>query len=306
MAIDTARITAELAVRAEVGLRRAAEFALGRAQHHAPVRAIFDRRRSPRGPAFRNKGPIRSAQAYRKFLASKSRARRVDLASAPRGAESLVSLGLGQQTGGSTAPGRSSTLIAADSGRTSKKSGKFIPGRPLSRSSRRLGRATSFAGHANSLVPVFRQGKSRVTGDFRRIGRAGPSVTQQGSSRPSIVSAGRSEQIRRSFLTSRGRFEVGSKRASFQGRIGGRLRGELHLTPPRWRGRTLWIYVRSTVPYAGYQEFGTSRHRAQPFMRPALYESRTILRSEVAKAVKRPTRGASSGVTPGRSGPGVG
>lgn len=47
------------------------------------------------------------------------------------------------------------------------------------------------------------------------------------------------------------------------------------------------MYVESPTPYATYQEFGTSHNRPQPFLRPALYESRNILRFEVRKAVDR-------------------
>jgi HK97 gp10 family phage protein len=38
--------------------------------------------------------------------------------------------------------------------------------------------------------------------------------------------------------------------------------------------------------YAGYQEYGTSRHPAQPFMRPALYEARVLLRKNLEKSLR--------------------
>jgi len=95
------------------------------------------------------------------------------------------------------------------------------------------------------------------------------------------------------FLTKAGKNELkiaaraGRTTALYKGRIGGRLRGELRLTPPETRGKVTWVYVESPTPYAGFQEFGTSRHRSQPFLRPALYESRQVLRYEVRRAVDK-------------------
>lgn len=37
----------------------------------------------------------------------------------------------------------------------------------------------------------------------------------------------------------------------------------------RWGGSVTWV-VGTNVEYAVYQEFGTSRHQAQPFLRPAV------------------------------------
>jgi HK97 gp10 family phage protein len=59
--------------------------------------------------------------------------------------------------------------------------------------------------------------------------------------------------------------------------LGGRLRdeifpGSVRQTSTGWSGDVV-----SPTYYAKYQEYGTSRHRAQPFMRPALYEMRKRL-----------------------------
>jgi HK97 gp10 family phage protein len=110
-------------------------------------------------------------------------------------------------------------------------------------------------------------------------------VQQGGQARPDTTISGNR------FLTSAGRREVERARkglgnsALFEGRIGGRLRGEIFIEGPVRDGNHIWFYVVSPTPYARYQEFGTRHHRAQPFLRPALYESRVVLRFEVRRAV---------------------
>ena len=72
--------------------------------------------------------------------------------------------------------------------------------------------------------------------------------------------------------------------------LGGRLRDSIEASDVRDDGKTISGEVFTEVPYARYQEYGTSRHRAQPFMRPALYESRQVLVNNVKKVLAR--RGA--------------
>lgn len=50
----------------------------------------------------------------------------------------------------------------------------------------------------------------------------------------------------------------------------GTLRASIHVEKSRRGERD----VVASAPYAGYVEVGTSRSRAQPFLRPALYQSR--------------------------------
>lgn len=73
--------------------------------------------------------------------------------------------------------------------------------------------------------------------------------------------------------------------------LGGRLRSEIYSTPATRRGDVLSGEVVSPTFYAKYQEYGTSHHRAQPYMRPALYEMRSRLRQHFVSAVRR-ERGA--------------
>ena len=102
-------------------------------------------------------------------------------------------------------------------------------------------------------------------------------------------------------LTGRGRYEVRSGRANFrdpaQGnvtRVGGRLRGELHVEGPVEKAGVLWWYVVSATKdpetgrlYPRDQEYGTRHHKAHPFMRPGLHESRSALRRIVRGEMRR-------------------
>lgn len=282
--IDWEATKQEILKRAEVGLVGAGEYALARAQHHAPVRAMFKRDR--RGKAFTGKGPISTHAAYSKFLASKERRRRVDV-------------------GRFVSTGQKDVTVKTATGKVEQRKisvgGDYESASLAKRANRATG--TSFSGHANSFAPVLRENGYRITGDFRRIGPVADVIRQRKgqASRPlraeSLEQHGRGNMIanfRARHLSSRGRYEV--KRAAmgmknsglFKGRVGGRLRGELRLKPPQWYGDTLWVYVESPTEYGPHQEYGTTRHRAQPFLRPALYESRGILRSKVRSAIGKP------------------
>lgn len=56
--------------------------------------------------------------------------------------------------------------------------------------------------------------------------------------------------------------------------LGGRLRDEIYRTKVTREGTKIYADVVSPTEYGKYQEYGTSHHRAQPYMRPALYEMR--------------------------------
>jgi len=70
--------------------------------------------------------------------------------------------------------------------------------------------------------------------------------------------------------------------------LGGRLRSEIYRTEVTKSNSRIYGEVISPTYYARYQEYGTSRHRAQPYMRPALYEMRSrlpqLFKSEVARS----------------------
>jgi HK97 gp10 family phage protein len=69
-------------------------------------------------------------------------------------------------------------------------------------------------------------------------------------------------------------------------RIGGRLRDEIYRTEIRTDGAKMYGDVIAPTEYAKYQEYGTSKHRAQPFMRPALYDMRGRFRDHVARSMR--------------------
>ncbi len=92
-------------------------------------------------------------------------------------------------------------------------------------------------------------------------------------------------------LTARGRWELKTGRAAFRspgGRstLGGRLRGEIHVRPPKGGGPVWVAKVVSPTPYAKYVEFGTRHSRAQPYLRPALAQVRESFRSRMRAAAR--------------------
>lgn len=272
--LDTTELRAQLEQRALIGLQRTAEFALGRAKHHAPVRAIFKRDR--RGKAFTGRS-IRSKSSYQGFLRSKtSRGRRAPF----RGIASIENVAALRRVGAMGMVQSGGAITG-----TSNRPRANIGGRWGSIQSKNYG--SRFTGHANSLFPVFRtQNNQRIAGDFRKVKQRGGTfnaVVQRGQGQPTVQT--RTARWRDNQLSSRGRYEFKTKRGLHKGRIGGRLRDEIRITGPMKRGGTTWMYVESPTPYAIHQEYGTKRHRAQPFLRPALYESRNVLRIEMRKAL---------------------
>lgn len=97
-------------------------------------------------------------------------------------------------------------------------------------------------------------------------------------------------------LTRHGKYELKSMRAAYKGRLGGRLRGEIHPTGAQIEGKKVTAMVVSPTSYAKYQEFGTRHHPAHPFMRPAAEESS----GQVVKTVKESLGPALAAGIPGR------
>lgn len=290
---DKVLIQQAIVAKALVGLRKATEYTLERARYHAPVRSIFKRTRrgSPIPTSWRT---MRSEKRYQAFLASKARTRAVDITS----------------------------VSETRSWARRQEVRSQMSGAPTSTRQPRHGTTGQFAGHRNSLIPVF-SGRSpagvpfRFTGDFRRFSAGklmkvasvrqtsvqtrevdnprGKVSIQQPWSAESMLSAQGRWELAHAGRGRKGRFPDGRKftlPALFVGsdkktRLGGRLRGELRIRGPERHAGSMWMYVESPTPYATYQEFGTSHNRPQPFLRPALYESRNILRFEVRKAVDR-------------------
>lgn len=74
------------------------------------------------------------------------------------------------------------------------------------------------------------------------------------------------------------------------GRLGGRLRRQIHATAVTRDGTRFGAGVESPTPYAIYQELGTAHNKAHPFLRPALQENeRTFvenLKAELANPLE--------------------
>jgi HK97 gp10 family phage protein len=111
------------------------------------------------------------------------------------------------------------------------------------------------------------KGKYEV-GRIARVARSGAPLT--GTTTPHLIL----------FLMKRGARLEGTalhRTATGDVTLGGRLRDEIHRTGTRMTSQTISGWVVSPTPYAKYQEWGTSRHRPQPYMRPALYKARSNL-----------------------------
>jgi hypothetical protein len=89
-------------------------------------------------------------------------------------------------------------------------------------------------------------------------------------------------------LTRRGRFELKVGRAIYRGRLGGRLRSEIHATPARLEGRWIVATIESPTDYAIHQEMGNIHTPAHPYLRPAGRQERPA----VIRAVKSGAVGA--------------
>lgn len=74
-------------------------------------------------------------------------------------------------------------------------------------------------------------------------------------------------------------------------RQGGRLRDEIRVTPVEGEGGKFQVMVVSPTPYAKFQEYGTRRNPASPFLRPALHESRGMVVASVRSAVRSAIKG---------------
>ena len=86
-------------------------------------------------------------------------------------------------------------------------------------------------------------------------------------------------------LSYRGRYELRTMRSAHKGELGGRLRDEIYLREAELDGTVIRVKIISPTPYAKYQELGTRHNPAHPYLRPAGYESRDAIRSDVGRSV---------------------
>lgn len=162
--------------------------------------------------------------------------------------------------------------------RTGREFSKLNPQKPTGRN------------RANDLIPKLtiqsgsRRGQ-RVRGDFREY--ANPFQ----DSAPGKLR----HRIAEENLTSRGKYEVRTRRAQHIFTAGGALRNSIRVDPAQIviatggkvsvRGRLL--AGSRKVPYARYVELGTSKMAARPFLIPALHAAREVFRARVIAEMKK-------------------
>lgn len=121
---------------------------------------------------------------------------------------------------------------------------------------------------------------ARGRGEYARAARLARKLesTKEGMTTESFARKAREMGIG-ARVTSGGRFMMG-----------GRLRDSITRGGIDDDGSSMSVEVYtdpSQQDYAAYQEYGTSRHVAQPFMRPALYESRQVLLRNINKELQK-------------------
>lgn len=157
--------------------------------------------------------------------------------------------------------------------------------------------------HNNSEVPILSANgdRERYYGDFRLYNQKNrelvpvATVGQIRGGRPQYSEV--PTKTANQFLTSRGQWEVASGRAAFtkgdRTTLGGSLKGSIvavKADPDVREGSVIYGHVRAgskKVYYARFQEFGTRHNRPHPFLRPALYDSRSVLKRNVIAALSR-------------------
>ena len=298
------------------GLDLTIDFALAKARHYVPVRAIFRRTRmsgkarlgtasaalsadlSPAQvlTAYRRR-PLNTARQFERFSQSQPPTHQITVQRIPLGQfrrlhqEDMLhqAFGLLQPGGHEATKGRSSIQRV-------------------------------FRGHANSEIPVARVGDVTIAGDLRLVqgGRLKPvpylksthgvvkvkppprSGYEQFSVAEQRIYGGKNHSA---LLTSKGAYEVKSGRANYtrsgETRVGGRLKASLRSEKPTlsYRSGVHWGYViagggnypdgTSVTFVARMQEYGSRHNRPHPFLRPALYEARGVLRANVLSSIVR-------------------
>lgn len=299
--INVNRIVVTLETRAVDGLNSALNKVVDSAQKHAPVRAIFNRDRRGQTEVPRVVLPSGSSTAdimrayrahriagpnqYKRWQRARVEPRRMDipdvqLTRPPR-----------ERNNGPYKNDREGFKYESQLELTEGSGIKRGPNR----------------GEINSEIPVMRSQGETVMGDFRQV-RGGKLVpvsyfhqmkggqvsvrTPEAPKGYSPVSFAENE------LTRRGEYEVRTGRANIRtksGRdqVGGALKHSIRkinatLATRNGRGKIIGYVVAGNkkVKYARYQEFGTRRHRAHPFLRPALYENRQTFIGEVRRGLQ--------------------
>ena len=249
--------------RAVEGLNEAVEWTAERARYHAPVRSAFN-------DVSKTGAPVHSRGGAKTEF--------------PRGEKN--------------ASGRRNYIRTTEQWKLFQKSRR--------RDKRFQGVDTYRVGKANSANPIFRVGNTRlgVEGlaaerDNPRQLAYGPFQDEKGARLTTLTletTSTKTPQFTISggkFLSTRGRYDLSRGRGLATSAVGGvqhggTLRNSIKPILASVTNRSsVWGYVVTDVPYAKYQEFGTSRNKAHPFLRPALYEARKMLPKLVRASIAR-------------------
>jgi HK97 gp10 family phage protein len=162
--------------------------------------------------------------------------------------------------------------------------GELVLGRVVHRSGRRAADPGTFKSNLASrhLTQVGRAAA--------RSGRGSRPIYAQGYQLNSTYSPLLTSRARYDLARGIGVHEVGAGSASRAGGgaviLGGALRDSIHATDIVDDGNGFQFELTASVRYAKYVEYGTYKDYAQPFLRPALKESKKYLRQIMRKHLK--------------------
>jgi hypothetical protein len=278
--INFGRIEQRIVQRAMSGGQVGAEYALSRAIHHAPVRKLF------RGTTYStSRAGFRQPRLRRANAGSVQRIGHANSAEPlfrtrnAQGKTEFLSGDFRRVRNGKLVKIRTSTDIPASQRRGYRAQ---VQGGTILFARGRGGKLT-----ARAIAPIS---ASQVRPSGRPVVKPTGRFEIEGSTRAHFTTGG--NLVGGKSLPS-GRL-VGQTRRGSTTRVGGRLRGELHVQGPVRQDATFWWYVVSATKdtetgrlYPLDQEYGTRHHPPHPFLRPALAESRDKFRN----AVKRTLRG---------------
>lgn len=174
---------------------------------------------------------------------------------------------------------------ATKGGKTTEGNIREVTGIEVGPSGVRFARPTTDAPfYQRAHSPLTAEGRPLLLEPVGRGEKDRPKAVERGTVEDYLSYRGRNEIARLVKVANQGKNPlVGEGNAATfttaggQVLLGGRLRDEIHRTPIKVTEKRIYGWVISPTSYAKYQEYGTSRHRAQPYMRPALYKARQSL-----------------------------
>lgn len=312
LTINYDKIESDLLTNAEIGLSKSAEVLLQRAKKYAPVRDIFQRGRRPgkesvpRGIQKRKRYKYQHKVFGRKLRHHQDSTRDRFMAQVKAQMPKTHRIGHGVK-GTKRIEGTSRGLYPFL--RMRDREGNPLPGRVEGdfRRARIDGGNVSLEG---ATVKNPRTGKDLTVDSERFLSYQGRQelkhIRKLAAQAQEAHKAGKLEHdfeslVQRSSLTRRKRLGIGDELtkaeklirrrglhadASGEVRVGGRLRDEIYATEVFRKGSKLYVDVVSPTEYAKYQEYGSSHNRAQPYMRPALYDMRGRFRTIVSRSMR--------------------